>query len=80
AKVIMRYDENGLPAAIAYDSPASTHGDEARVVTLGFPFEAVNDRVQRNRLMVDIISFLTDNHRRQLSHSDSASHHSDKKR
>lgn len=80
AKVIMRYDENGLPAAIASTRLWPDNGAEARVVTLGFPFEAVNDRVQRNRLMFDIITFLTtDNHRHHDSHADRVGRHNDEK-
>lgn len=49
---IMRYDENLVPAAVAFSSP--TH----RAVTLGFPFEAVETASARNLLMRQILNFL----------------------
>lgn len=49
AAIVMRYDENQSPAAVAF--VADTH----RALTLGFPFEAVE---QRNVLMKQILNFL----------------------
>lgn len=54
--VIMRYTENGLPAATAFNS--GNH----RTVALGFPFEVINDSQSRDRLMKQILEFLTSTH------------------
>lgn len=50
--IVMRYTENGLPAATAF-APA-TH----RAVTLGFPFESILTPASRSALMKQILSFL----------------------
>lgn len=52
AATIMRYDENQSPAAVAFESP--TH----KASTFGFPFEAITDKRQRNKLMNQILNFL----------------------
>ncbi|MDE6514211.1 MAG: xanthan lyase, partial [Muribaculaceae bacterium] len=52
ASTIMRYDENQSPAAVAFESP--TH----KASTFGFPFEAITDKRQRNKLMNQILNFL----------------------
>lgn len=60
AATVMRYDENGLSAAVALDR-AFEGGDGVnsyRVVSMGFPFETVNGEQSRNRLMKTILSFL----------------------
>lgn len=54
--VIMRYAENGLPAATAFD--AGSH----RTVAMGFPFEVIRDSRSRDRLMRQILEFLTSSH------------------
>ena len=51
ATLLIRYDENNLRAGVGY------RGDH-RVVTLGFPFEAVPTRGQRHRLMNRILAYL----------------------
>lgn len=50
---VMRYDENGTPAAVAFTP--GTH----RAFTLGFPFEAIGSRSSRNLLMKQTLRFLT---------------------
>lgn len=50
---IMRYNENNLSAAIAYQ------GDKQRTVVMGFPFEAIKKEADRNRLMREIMAFFT---------------------
>lgn len=52
ASTIMRYDENQSPAAVAFESP--TH----KASTFGFPFEAITDKRERNKLMNQILNFL----------------------
>lgn len=52
ASTIMRYDENQSPAAVAYES--ETH----KASTFGFPFEAITDKRQRNKLMNQTLNFL----------------------
>ena len=49
---VLRYTENGRTAGIA----ASGDG---RVFVLGFPFEALQSDHERNRLMRDVLNFLT---------------------
>lgn len=53
ASIIMRYDDNQSPAAVAMAAP--TH----RAVTLGFPFEAVKTNSQKRQLMNQILNFLS---------------------
>ena len=57
---VMRYDENGLPAAVASEKMVETpHGSAAyRVFAMGFPFETVRGEQARARLMADIMAFL----------------------
>lgn len=52
AATIMRYDENQSPAAVAF-APL-TH----RAVSLGFPFESIQEEDARNNLMSQILKFL----------------------
>ena len=51
AFTIMRYSENNLSAAVAYDS-------DYKVVALGFPFETIYSSVQRDELMSNILRIL----------------------
>lgn len=51
--IIMRYDDNQSPAAVAMAAPAH------RAVTLGFPFEAVKTPAQQRQLMNQILNFLS---------------------
>ncbi|MDE6490923.1 MAG: xanthan lyase, partial [Muribaculaceae bacterium] len=55
--VIMRYCENGLPAATAFD------GGNYRTVAMGFPFEVIINEHSRNALMKQILDFLTSTNR-----------------
>lgn len=58
---IMRYDENGLSAGVAYTRPIATSTSryaDSRVVSMGFPFETIRGAKARNRLMADIMHFL----------------------
>lgn len=61
AATIMRYDENGLSAAVALER--AFEGDSGlvsyRVVTMGFPFETIKGESARNSLMGEIMNFLT---------------------
>ncbi len=59
----MRYDENGLSAAVALERAFENGGSlvSYRVVSMGFPFETIKGESQRNRLMKDIMTFLTGN-------------------
>lgn len=63
AATIMRYDENGLSAAVALERAFENGGSlvSYRVVSMGFPFETIKGESQRNRLMKDIMTFLTGN-------------------
>lgn len=62
ASVVMRYEENGLPAGIAYRRLSPDTGAEGRVVTLGFPLETVTDSAEADRLMADILTYLLEYH------------------
>lgn len=56
---VMRYAGGGV-AAVAYDG--STTGDtgvSARSFVVGFPFESLRSEVERDRLMHDVLQFLT---------------------
>lgn len=53
AFAVMRYAGNGRMAGIA--------SDEGRTFVLGFPFEALRDEQQRDRLMRDVLHFLIRN-------------------
>ena len=57
----MRYDENGLSAAVALDRVFEAGSGLAsyRVVSMGFPFETIKEESSRNRLMKDILDFLS---------------------
>lgn len=64
ASTIMRYDETGLTAGVAYDRvhPNNTGGfTSSRIVSMGFPFEVIRENKSRNRLMSDIMKFLLPN-------------------
>ena len=52
----MRYAGGGT-AAVASEGA----GSGGRTFVAGFPFEALTDRVQRDRMMRDVLEFLTDN-------------------
>ena len=54
---IMRYCENNLPAATAFN-PGSY-----RTVCLGFPFESIKGADSRSKLMKQILSFLQSNNK-----------------
>jgi hypothetical protein len=49
-KTILRYRENNMSAAVAYDG-------DYRVVAVGFPFEAIMNEEQRNIIMKNILNF-----------------------
>ncbi len=49
---VLRYTDNGTTAATAY-------AGANRLWVMGFPFEAITDEQQRNKLMFDILNFLT---------------------
>lgn len=49
---IMRYSENNLVAGTAFDNTAY------RTVVLGFPFETINGKASRDRLMNQVLNFL----------------------
>ena len=51
-RTILRYTENQFSAAVAYKK-------EHAVTALGFPFEAVGDADERDRLMAALLTFLT---------------------
>lgn len=51
AFTVMRYSENNLSAGIAYD-------DRYKVVAMGFPFETIFNQNARDRMMLNILSFL----------------------
>lgn len=53
AFAVMRYGDNGLTAAVAYEGP-----EGGRRLIAGFPFEAIPDAVQRNRMMRDALRFI----------------------
>lgn len=55
---IMRYDENGLTAAIAMERTGG-YGGTYRVVAAGFPFETIQGEKDRAALMTDILKFLS---------------------
>ena len=57
---VMRYDENGLPAAVASEKTVETpHGRaDYRVFAMGFPFETIRGADSRALLMKDIVKFL----------------------
>ncbi len=48
---IIRYGENNLPAAIAFD------GGNYRTVAVGFPFETIKDAESRRHLMKQVLDF-----------------------
>ena len=48
---VFRYSENNLSAGIAYSG-------DYRVCALGFPFEAIREETERNRLMMNVLKFL----------------------
>ena len=50
---IMRYAENNIPAGIASDRSGY------RTVILGFPFETIKDKSERNSLMGNVLDFFT---------------------
>ena len=60
ASTIMRYDENGLSAGVAFDRAFNTNQGTGsyRSVAMGFPFETIESQKSRNRLMADILHFL----------------------
>lgn len=62
ASVVMRFEENGLPAGIAYRPLSPDTGAEGRVVTLGFPLETVTDPALADQLMADILTYLLEYH------------------
>lgn len=47
---VLRYSENNLSAGVAYQGSYKTF-------VMGFPFESINSKKQRNELMVGILSF-----------------------
>jgi len=51
AHTILRYDENGFGAGVAYSG-------KNRTVVLGFPFESILKRRQRDDLMARVLKFL----------------------
>jgi len=51
SKVILRYNENGFPAAIAYKAKYG-------VIVFGFPFETIMNETVRNEMMKEVINFL----------------------
>lgn len=52
AFAVMRYDDNGRTAGVACDAGG-------RTFVTGFPFESISDEVQRDRLMRDVLRFLS---------------------
>lgn len=50
---ILRYEENNLIAGVAY-AP-----EEYRTVAIGFPFETIKTEKDRNKLMKEVLEFLT---------------------
>ena len=48
---ILRYKENNIPAGIASERGAY------RTVVIGFPFETIKDKSERNQLMGDVLNF-----------------------
>lgn len=61
AATIMRYDENGLSAAVALERAFESGSGlvSYRVVAMGFPFETIKGESERTRLMKDIMTFLS---------------------
>lgn len=53
AFTLVRYRENNASAAVAY------RGDY-RVIAMGFPFECLMDSPTRDQMMIDILTFLTE--------------------
>jgi len=60
AATIMRYEENGLSAAVALEKVFENGSSVSsyRVVSMGFPFETVKGEAARNRLMERLMDFL----------------------
>ncbi|MGW8314322.1 MAG: golvesin C-terminal-like domain-containing protein [Bacteroidales bacterium] len=52
AETLVRYSENNMSAGVA-------RRGETRVVSLGFPFETINDEGARDRIMRSILMFIT---------------------
>ncbi len=59
AAIVMRYDENGFPAATAMER-VTPHPDGRtyRTVCFGFPFESVEGAGQRDQIMKETLQFL----------------------
>ena len=53
AYTVMRYTENNLSAAVAYD------GDDYKTFIMGVPFETIRTAGERLALMKQIVAFLT---------------------
>lgn len=60
---VMRYDENGLPAAVASEKTMETASGavDYRVFAMGFPFETIRTEQARARLMTEVMAFLRRN-------------------
>lgn len=59
AAIVMRYDENGFPAATAMERRTPhPDGRAYRAVCFGFPFESVEGSEQRDQLMKEALDFL----------------------
>ena len=58
---VMRYEENGLSAAVAMERAFETPSGVSsyRVVAMGFPFETITGEKARHNLMADILKFLS---------------------
>jgi hypothetical protein len=52
AFTVMRYSDTGQSAAVAYKGPAY------RVLTLGFPIEALSSQADINAIIKDAVGFL----------------------
>lgn len=50
---LLRYRANAQSAAVGYRG-------EHRAITMGFPFECIKDEQQRNELMLNVLTFLTE--------------------
>lgn len=61
AATFMRYDENNLIAGTALDDGSR------KVVAIGFPFESIKSREERNTLMSHVLAFFSSAHRSQVA-------------
>lgn len=53
SEILISYKENGFPAAVA------TRRGEQGIIALGFPFEAIFNESERDKLMLSFINYLT---------------------